>query len=142
MGKPTPNSVVTRRGGGFGAAHRLGNLTRLSGHERTSTQAFYAHGFRPPCAWYLNDNANIAYAHRAPNSGHLIRPVLFINGDLDPINTINGNHYGNSMRAACADLNVTGLSGAHWLPLERKEELVQAIRRWLQTKRLDAVSQK
>ena len=40
------------------------------------------------------------------------------------------------MRAACAHLTVTSLSGAHWLPLELKAELIQAIRSWLQTKKL------
>ena len=141
MGKPTPNSMVTRKGGRFGAAHRAPATPPdpalwPPADFDVLVQAFQAHGFRPPCAWYLNDDANIAYAHKAPNSGHLIRPVLFVNGDLDAINTINGNHYGDAMRATCADLTVTDLSGAHWLPLERKTELVQAIRVWLQSKKL------
>lgn len=40
------------------------------------------------------------------------------------------------MRAACPDLSVTSLSAGHWLPLERKAELIQAIRTWLQSKKL------
>ena len=101
-------------------------------------QSFKAHGFRAPCAWYLNDDANTAYARRAPNGGHLSQPVLFINGDYDQMNSITGNRFGDPMRAACADLTVTNLPGAHWLPLERKAELVQAIRTWLRTKSLVA----
>ena len=62
--------------------------------------------------------------------------MLFVNGDYDQINTINGNRSDDPMRAACADLTVTSLPGTHWLPLERKQELVQAIRTWLQTKSL------
>ncbi len=141
MGKPTPNSMVTRKGGRFGAAHRA-PATQPDpalwppADFNVLVQEFNAHGFRGPCAWYLNDDANIAYAHEAPNSGQIIRPVLFVNGALDPVNTINGNHYGDTMRAKCADLTVTDLSGAHWLPLERKSELVQAIRAWLQSKKL------
>lgn len=46
--------------------------------------------------------------------------------------------YGKPMRAACADLTTVNLLGAHWLPLERKAELVQAIRPWLQAKNLSA----
>ncbi len=102
-------------------------------------QAFKAHGFRAPCAWYLNDDANIAYARKAPNGGRLSQPVLFVNGDLDQICSITGNRHGDPMRAACADLTVTSLPAGHWLPLERKAELVQAIRTWLQTKNLAAV---
>ena len=40
------------------------------------------------------------------------------------------------MRAACADLTVTSMPAAHWLPLECKAELIQAIRTWLQSNKL------
>ena len=35
---------------------------------------------------------------------------------------------------ACHDLTVTNLPAGHWLPLERKTELVETIRSWLKTK--------
>lgn len=101
-------------------------------------KSFGTRGFRPPCAWYLNDEANTAYAAKAPNDGRLTMPVLFVNGTYDQMNTIQGNRLGDPMRAACADLTVTHLHGAHWLLLERKAELVQAIRGWLRSKRLTA----
>ena len=112
VGKPSPNATVTRKGGRFDAAHRA------------------------PCAWYLNDDASIAYARKAPNGGRLSQPVLFVNGDFDQTNTIIGNRQGEPMRAACQDLTVTSLPAAHWLPLERKAELVQAMRTWLRSKKL------
>lgn len=130
------NAEVTRKGGRFGEAHRapptppdsaLWPETDFAALVRT----FEEHGFRTPCAWYLNDDANIEYAHRAPNGGRLSMPVLFVNGDYDPMNTINGNQLGDPMRAACADLTVTSLPGGHWLPVECKTELVAAISRWL-----------
>jgi hypothetical protein len=31
----------------------------------------------------VNDDANIAYARKAPNGGHLSQPVLFVNGDWE-----------------------------------------------------------
>jgi hypothetical protein len=40
------------------------------------------------------------------------------------------------MGHACQDLSVTNLPAGHWLPLERKTEVVQAIRSWLKTKNL------
>jgi hypothetical protein len=40
------------------------------------------------------------------------------------------------MRAACPDLTVTSLPAGHWLPLERKTEHIEAIRTWLQSKKL------
>ena len=63
------------------------------------------------------------------------QPVLFVNGDYDQMNTIKENRLGDPMRAACQKLTVTSLSGAHWLPLERKAELSQAIGDWLKAKR-------
>lgn len=99
-------------------------------------QAFKAHGFRPSCAWYLNDDANIAYARKAPSGGRLSQPALFVNGDFDQICSITGNRQGDPMRAACPDLTVTSLPAGHWLPLERKAEHIEAIRTWPKTKKL------
>lgn len=143
IGKPSANALVTRKGGRFGDAHRAPPTKPdpalwPAADFAALVEAFNADGFRPPCAWYLNDAANIAYARRAPNGGRISLPVLFVNGEYDQINTINGNRYGEPMRAACADLTVANLLGAHWLPLELKAELAQAIRTWLQAKNLSA----
>ena len=141
VGKPSPNASVTRKGGRFGAAHRAPQTEPDSGlwppaDFAALVKSFEAHGFRAPCAWYLNDDANIAYARRAPDGGRLLQPVLFVNGDYDQSNNIHGNRSADPMRAACADLTITRLPGAHWLPLERKDELTQAVRSWLQSKNL------
>ena len=141
IGKPSPNAMVTQKGGRFGAAHRAPptqpDLDLWPAADfAVLVKTYEAHGFRAPCAWYLNDGANIAYARRAPDGGRISQPVLFVNGQFDPINTIDGNRSGDPMRAACADLSVTNLRGAHWLPVESKVELSQAIRTWLKIKKL------
>lgn len=143
MGKPAPNALVTRKGGRFGAAHKAppgkpDPMLWPAADFDALVQSFKPHGFRPACAWYLNDAANIAYARKALNGGRIAQPMLFVNGDYDQVNSIACNHYGDPMRAACPDLTVTNLPGAHWLPLERKPELVQAIRTWLRAKNLGA----
>jgi len=69
-------------------------------------------------------------------SQQFLTDCLFGNGDFDQICTIAGNQQGDPMRAACADLTVTSLPSGHWLPLERKAELIQAICTWLGTKNL------
>jgi pimeloyl-ACP methyl ester carboxylesterase len=142
-GKPSPNAMVTRKGGRFGAAHRAppsepDPALWPPADFDVLVQAFEAHGFRPACAWYLNDDANIAYARRAPDGGRLAQPVLFVNGAFDQINTITGNRMGDPMRAACDDLTVVSLPGAHWLPLECKAALIETMRGWLKTKNLTA----
>ncbi len=141
VGKVSPNAMVTRNGGRFGAAHRAPPtepdpaLWPPADFDML-VQTFRAHGFRPSCAWYLNDDANIAYARKAPSGGRLSQPVLFVNGDFDQICSIIGNRQGDPMRAACPDLTVTSMPAGHWLPLERKAEHIEAIRTWLQSKKL------
>ena len=141
VGKVSPQATVTRHRGRFGAAHRAPPTPTdpalwPPADFDVLVQAFQAHGFRPSCAWYLNDDANVAYARKAPDGGRLSQPVLFVNGDWDQICTVTGNRQGDPMRAACANLTVTSLPAGHWLPLERKADLIQAIRTWLQSERL------
>ncbi len=63
-------------------------------------------------------------------------PALFVNGDFDRICSSNANRQGEPMRAACRNLTLASMSCRHWLPLERKDELVQVIGCWLQNKKL------
>jgi len=141
IGKVSPNAVVTRNGGRFGAAHRAPPtqpdpaLWPRADFD-VLVQKFKIRGFRPACAWYLNDEANIAYALRAPNGGRLSQPVLFVNGEFDQICSITGNRQGDPMRAACADLTVTTMPAGHWLPLECKAQHIEAIHAWLRSKNL------
>ncbi|BBX06072.1 epoxide hydrolase [Mycolicibacterium aichiense] len=141
VGKVSPTAVVTHNGGRFGSAHRAPPTPPdpalwPSADFGALVEAFEAGGFRGACAWYTNDDANIAYARTAPDGGRLSQPVLFVNGEWDPICSITGNRQGEPMRAACARLTVTGLAGGHWLPVECKGELVEAIRTWLRSNNL------
>ena len=137
----SPNAVVTRNGGRFGSAHRAPPTLPdpalwPPADFKVLVQSFQADGFRPSCAWYLNDDANIAYAGKAPAGGRISQPVLFVNGEFDQICNIIGNRQGDPMRAACPDLTLASLPAGHWMPLERKSELIDTIRTWLQSKML------
>jgi pimeloyl-ACP methyl ester carboxylesterase len=140
VGKIAPLAVVTRNGGRFGVDHRAAPTQPdpalwPPADFDVLVQSFEVHGFGPSCAWYLNDDADTAYARMAPHDGRLSLPVLFVNGEFDQVCTIIGNRQGDPMRAACADITVTNLPAGHWLPLECKAELIQAIRTWLQIKK-------
>jgi pimeloyl-ACP methyl ester carboxylesterase len=140
-GKASPTASVTLNGGRYGAAHRApatspDHTLWPSSDFDALVEAFSAGGFRPANAWYLNDTVNVAYARAAPDGGGLLQPVLFINGDWDPICDITRGRLGEPMGGACRNLSVTNLVAGHWLPLERKAETVQAIRLWLKTKGL------
>ena len=131
------SAMVTQNGGWFGSAHRAPPTLPdpalwPSADFDALVEAFHAHGFRPGNAWYLNDSANVAYARTAPDGGRLSQPVLFINGEWDGICDITRSRLGEPMRRSCQNLSVTNLPSGHWLPLERKTEVVQAIRSWLE----------
>ena len=138
---PSSMATVTRRGGRFGAQHRApptqpNPALWPPADFGVLVKAFKSRGFRGPCAWYTNDDANVAYAHDQADGGRLKQPVLFVNGDFDQVCSIAGNRQGDPMRAACSDLTEASLRAGHWLPLERKAELTQAIRTWIQSKNL------
>lgn len=140
-GKVYRSAMVTRNGGWFGANHHAPGGEpdpALWPHSDFDTLAdsFQRNGFRPGNSWYLNDSANIAYANAAPDSGQLRQPVLFVNGEFDGLCDVTHNRFGDPMRDVCHDLTVTSLPSGHWLPLERKEELIQAVQSWLQAKAL------
>jgi len=140
-GKVSPSALLTQNGGRYGSAHRAPatqpDLVLWPPADFDAlVEAFRTTGFRPANAWYLNGTANIAYSHTAPDGGQLRQPVLFINSDWDVICDINRSSLGEPMRRSCKDLSVTNIPSGHWLPLESKTELVQAIRSWLKTKEL------
>jgi pimeloyl-ACP methyl ester carboxylesterase len=135
VGTVAPSAATTDHGGRFGAAHRAPAVEPdasiwPAGDFETLVAAFGVHGFRGPCAWYLNDDANIAYAATSRGRGRLAMPVLFVNGEYDLICGIEGNAQGDPMRRSCSDLTIVSLPAGHWLPQERGEELVAAIRGW------------
>jgi pimeloyl-ACP methyl ester carboxylesterase len=139
--QPSPNASVTRNGGRYGAAHRAPPTQPdpalwPAADFDALVDAFRPRGFRSANAWYLNDPANIAYAAAAPDGGRLRQPVLYIDGDWDPICDIARSRLADPMRDACQDLSVTSIAGGHWLPLERKAETIDAIRAWIKTKGL------
>jgi pimeloyl-ACP methyl ester carboxylesterase len=141
VGKAYRSALVSRNGGWFGSAHRAPDvvpdpLIWPASDFAALVESFRVRGFRPANAWYLNDTANMAYAHAAPNHGRLSQPVLFVNGEYDGICDITRSRLGEPMRSACADLSVTSLPAGHWLPLERKGELVESIRSWVAAKQL------
>jgi pimeloyl-ACP methyl ester carboxylesterase len=133
--------LITNNGGRYGSAHRAPatppDPTMWPPADFGAlVQSFRDSGFRPANAWYLNDAVNIAYFSTAPDNGRLHQPVLFVNGDWDAICDINRGRLGEPMRASCTDLSVANIPAGHWLPLERKAELVQSIRAWLKAKAL------
>jgi hypothetical protein len=79
VGKVYRSALVTRNGGWFGSAHHAPAMAPdpalwPAADFDALVEAFSATGFRPGNSWYLNDTANIAYAHAAPDGGRLRHP--------------------------------------------------------------------
>jgi pimeloyl-ACP methyl ester carboxylesterase len=132
---------VTRRGGWFGSAHRAPSVAPdpelwPDADFDALVKAFRATGFQPANAWYLNDDANVAYARAAPNGGRLRQPVLFVNGSFDGLCDIVLGEIGNPMRRSCPDLSIIDQPAGHWLPLEQKAALIDTIRFWAKSRNL------
>jgi pimeloyl-ACP methyl ester carboxylesterase len=141
VGQIYRSAMITANGGWFGSAHRAPVVqpdTALwpPADFDALVAAFRTTGFRPGNAWYLNDSANMIYASTAADRGSLQQPVLFVNGQFDSICDINRSRIGEPMRDACHDLTVVNQPAGHWLPLERKAELTEAIRSWIRSKAL------
>lgn len=139
--QPYRSALVTRNGGWFGSAHRAPAVAPDPALWPPTdfdalVAAFHGTGFRPANAWYLNDSANLAYAQAAPDGGRLHQPVLFVNGDFDGLCDLGLSRIGDPMREACSDLSMTYQPAGHWLPLERKAELAEDIRSWVNEKQL------
>jgi pimeloyl-ACP methyl ester carboxylesterase len=135
------SALIARNGGWFGSPYRAPSIPPdpelwPATDYNALVESFRVTGFRPGNSWYLNDAANIAYAHRAPNDGRLCQPVLFVNGDFDAICDITRTHLGDPMQNSCQNLSVTSMPAGHWLPLECKTELVQSIQSWLTSSNL------
>ena len=140
-GKISPSATLTLNGGRYGSAHRAPPTVPdpalwAPADFDSLVDAFRPRGFRSANAWYLNDAANTDYMRAAPDGERLGQPVLFINGDWDAICDINRSRLGEPMQRACQNLWLTSLPAGHWLPLERKNEVVEAIRSWLKAKGL------
>jgi pimeloyl-ACP methyl ester carboxylesterase len=140
-GKPAATATVRARGGRFGATHRAPptprDPTMMSEADfETLVEAFKTTGFRGPDAWYLNDEANIAYCTQAPDDGRLNLPVLFLGGGWDPICDVKRGRLAGPMRASCGDLTEAVIDGGHWLMLEQADAVNDAMAAWLSAKRL------
>ncbi|MET8153228.1 alpha/beta hydrolase [Actinoplanes sp. NPDC049668] len=140
VGRPTRSSQVRANGGWFGPARRTPLLERdaslLSAADHAAlVAALSATGFRGPCSWYANDEANLAYAARAPHP-RLEMPVLFVHAAWDGICETRHSRLADPMRAACADLTEATVDAGHEVMLQAPAQTNAAIAGWLSARRL------
>ena len=136
VGKPGLTSGVRANGGWFGPAGRAPAAPRdasmLSQDDFDAlVAAFRRTGFRGACAWYLNDEANLADAAGAYDGGRLSMPVLFLHAAWDTTLDTAHSRLAAPMRQSCADLTEVTIEAGHELQLERPDEVNAAIESWI-----------
>ncbi|KAF2848616.1 alpha/beta-hydrolase [Plenodomus tracheiphilus IPT5] len=140
-GQRSRNSRVQRDGGMFGGhpenipeiplaktsltEHHLANL--LKSHKK--------HGFFPPTAWYLNHDVNEEYSKSEKNGGVLEFPVLFIDAKYDSVCSPSVSpKLAEPQKEACKDLTYETVEAAHWLQLEKPDDVNRVLEKWLNEK--------
>lgn len=141
VGKPTPLASIRASGGWFPAGIKApaidASATLLpAGDRKVMLAAFARNGFSGPCAWYLNDVANIAFAAEAPAYGRLSLPVLFLGGKWDTVCDTAYGRLSEPMREDCSNLTEANIAAGHMLMLERPAEVNRRIENWLTSSHL------
>lgn len=87
-------------------------------------------------AWYMNDDANFAFAKEAKDFGRLSLPVLYLHGAWDPVCVSVQGRLAEPMREDCADLTEVVIDAGHRISTESPAETNAAIDQWLGKARL------
>src|SRR4051794_23430841 len=108
-GHPAVTASVRAAGGWFGGADEAPDLPADRDVVSDEDLVAYAaglerNGFAGPNAWYMNHEANAAYAERAVNGGRLDLPVLFLGARYDYVCETATSPLAEPMRRQCADL--------------------------------------
>lgn len=140
-GKPSPTAGLRKRGGWWGGLDEAPAVpieTTLFADDEAAFERMVAefekNGFEGPNAYYLNHEANKAYADKAPNGGRLRYPVLFIGAQWDGVCDTTLSRLNEPMRELCEDLTEVTIQAGHWVAMEKPEETNAALIRWLATK--------
>ena len=141
VGKPAPTAMVRAAGGWFGGG-ACPDVPRdadvLTGQDLEAyTAALTRNGFFGPDSWYMNHEANGAYAKRSVKDGKLAMPVLFLHGAYDTTCETMTSKLPEPMRRDCVDLTEAVVQSGHWMAQEKPVAVNAALTRWLATKLSD-----
>lgn len=138
---PSWLSNVRAQGGWFGPSGRPPSMPHdadmLPEEDfEAFVAAFRETGFAGADSWYMNDEANAAFAKEASNGGRITLPTLFIHGAWDTVCKTVNTRLPDPMRAHCTDLEEGTVQGGHFFSLERPRDTNTMIDVWLKKKGL------
>jgi pimeloyl-ACP methyl ester carboxylesterase len=136
QGKPARTASVRANGGWFGAQRAAPQLPRDAAvlgeeDEHRYVAALERNGFFGPASWYLNAEANAAYAERAQANWRLPMPVLFLHGAYDYVCETLKSRLAEPMRAHVPQLKEVTVPSGHWMAQEQPLAVNAALAKWL-----------
>jgi soluble epoxide hydrolase / lipid-phosphate phosphatase len=134
--KPAATSMTRANGGWFGSAEEAPDFpidTDVISEEDLSVyaQALQRNGFFGPDSYYMNHEANAAYAERSLNAGVLEMPALFLAAQYDYVCETITSKAAEPMRRLCRKLDESVIYSGHWMAQEKPEEVNAALVSWL-----------
>jgi pimeloyl-ACP methyl ester carboxylesterase len=135
-GKPARTAFVRAHGGWFGPQNTAPDVPRdgavLNAEDEDAyVAALERNGFFGPDSWYMNADANCAFAERAKANWRLQMPVLFMHGAYDYVCETIDSRLAEPMRANCANLTEAIILSGHWMAQEKPIEVNAALAKWL-----------
>ena len=137
ISKPAPSAALRRLGGWFGpdgqgAPDLPRDASVLSEEDLCQyASALARNGFSGPDSWYVNPEANIAFARQAPNEGRLDMPVLFVHAAYDSVCETLRSPLAGPMRTSCPRLTEAVVESGHWMQQQMPLEVNAQLTRWL-----------
>jgi pimeloyl-ACP methyl ester carboxylesterase len=134
-GKPSPTAFTRANGGWFRGRTSAPDAPRDAAllseeDERRYAAALERNGFFGPDSWYMNWEANLAYAGRAKSAWRLKMPVLFIHAAYDYVCETIDSRLAEPMRAHCDKLTEATIASGHWMAQEKPVEVNAALAKW------------
>lgn len=135
-GQPAMTAFVRANGGWFGPGQPAPDLPRddtvlTQEDENRYTAALQANGFSGPDSWYMNGEANVAYAARAKANWRMAMPVLFLHAGHDYVCETLDSGLAQPMRDHCDNLTEKVVESGHWMAQEKPVQVNAALAQWL-----------
>ena len=135
-GQPAMTAFVRANGGWFGPGQGAPDLPRdetvlTLEDEHRYTASLERNGFFGPDSWYVNGEANIAFAERARATWRLTMPVLFLHAAYDYVCETIDSRLAEPMRAHCQNLTEATVNSGHWMAQEKPVQVNAALAKWL-----------
>ncbi|KAH7071104.1 Alpha/Beta hydrolase protein [Paraphoma chrysanthemicola] len=136
--KRAATSIINRDGGWFGGS--VNNLPDIPLNATVLDESLYAnlvksakkHGWFGPSAYYLNNDANAAYTRSERNGGVIDMPVLFLDAVDDLVASPSVTpKFAEAQANYTTDLTYESVEAAHWLQLEKPDEVNALLEKWL-----------